>query len=98
MYMYLQYLTDCGHLVLYMNIPSTDAPKVLSFTPTDTTVVAGGTVTLNCSYEGNPSPTVSWSHNDTMLDPESDPNLSETLNNGYALLEVTFVNINDSVK
>ena len=58
-------------------------------------VVAGSTVTLNCSYEGNPSPTVSWSHNETMLDPESDPNLSETVNDGYALLEVTFVDIDD---
>ena len=79
-----------------MYIPSTDPPEVLSFTPTNTTVVAGSTVTLNCSYEGNPSPTVSWSHNDTMLDPESDPNLSETLNDGYALLEVTFADINDT--
>ena len=59
---------------------------MLSFTPTNTTVVAGCTVTLNCSYEGNPSPTVSWSHNETMLDTE----------NGYALLKVTFVDINDT--
>ena len=79
-----------------MYIPLTDPPKVLSFSPTNTTVVAGSTVTLNCSYEGNPSPTVSWSHNDTMLDPESDPNLSETLNDGYTLLEVTFVDIDDT--
>ena len=50
-------------------------------------------MTLNCSYEGNPFPTVSWSHNETMLDIESDPNLSEILNDGYALLEVTFVDI-----
>ena len=92
--MYLHYLTTCGHLILY--IPSTDPPKVLSFTPTNTTVVAGSTVTLNCSYEGNPSPTVSWSHNETMLDIESDPNLSEILNDGYALLEVTFVDINNT--
>ncbi len=90
------YLTGCGHLILYMYIPSTDPPKVLSFTPTDTTVVAGDIVTLNCSYEGNPSPTVSWSQNETMLDPGSDPNLSETLNDGYALLEVTFADIDDT--
>ena len=50
-------------------------------------------MTLNCSYEGNPSPTVSWSHNETMLDTESDPNLSEILNDGYTLLEVTFADI-----
>ena len=31
-----------------------------------------------------------------MLDTESDPNLSETLNDGYALLEVTFADINDT--
>ena len=78
------------------HIPSTDPPKVLSFTPTNTTVVTGSTVTLNCSYEGNPSPTVSWSHNETMLDIENDPNLSEILNDGYALLEVTFVDINNT--
>ena len=65
---------------------------MLSFT---SAVVAGNTVTLNCSYEGNPSPTVSWSHNETMLDPEGDPNLSETVNDGYALLEVTFFDIDD---
>ena len=53
-------------------------------------------MTLNCSYEGNPFTTVSWSHNETMLDIESDPNLSEILNNGYALLEVTFVDINNT--
>ena len=91
--MYRQYLTGCGHIILY--IPSTDSPKVLSFTPTNTTVVAGSNVTLNCSYEGNPSPTVSWSHNETMLD-ISDPNLSEILNDGYALLAVTFADINDT--
>ncbi len=97
MYTYLQYTSQgCGHLIQYMYIPSTDPPKVLSFTPTDTTVVAGDIVTLNCSYEGNPSPTVSWSQNETMLDPASDPNLSETLNDGYALLEVTFADINDT--
>ena len=88
MYMYLQAV-----VTLYC---STDPPKVLSFTPTNTTVVAGSTVTLNCSYEGNPSPTVSWSHNETMLDTESDPNLSEILNDGYTLLEMTFVDINDT--
>ena len=88
MYMYLQ-----AFVTLYC---STDPPKVLSFTPTNTTVVAGSTVTLNCSYEGNPSPTVSWSHNETMLDIESDPNLSEILNDVYALLEVTFVDINNT--
>ena len=53
-------------------------------------------MTLNCSYEGNPSPTVSWSHNETILDIENDPNLSEILNDRYALLEVTFVDINNT--
>ena len=72
MYMYL--LQAVVTNILYMYIPS-DPPKVLSFTPTSTTVVAGSIVTLNCSYEGNPSPTVSWSHNETMLDTESDTNL-----------------------
>ena len=86
----------CCHLILYVYTPSTDPPKVLSFTPTNTTVVAGSTVTLNCSYEGNPSPTVSWSHNETMLDIENDPNLSEIYNDGYALLEMTFVDINNT--
>ena len=90
-------ISGCGHLnyTVYVSLQPYP-PKVLSFTPTNTTVVAGSTVTLNCSYEGNPSPTVSWSHNETMLDIESDPNLSEILNNVYTLLEVTFVDINNT--
>ena len=78
----------------------TDPPRVLSLTPSgSTTIMVGDTLTLNCTYDGNPSPTpATWSHNDTILDPSSDPNLSETLmiSKGYSLLEVTFADINDT--
>ena len=69
---------------------------MLSFTPDNSTVVAGNTLTLNCKFEGDPLPSVLWSHNKTILNVSADPNLSETLLESYALLDVTFTDINDS--
>ena len=73
------------------------AAKVLSFTPDNSTVTVNSTLTLNCTYEGNPSPNVLWYHNGSeLVDIENDPNLSETINGSSSLLEVTFTNINIS--
>ena len=69
---------------------------MLSFTPDNSTVVVGNTLTLNCTFEGDPLPSALWSHNKTILNVLSDPNLSETLLKSYALLDVTFADINDT--
>ncbi len=70
---------------------------MLSFTPDSSTVVVGNTLTLNCTFEGDPLPhSVLWSHNMTILNVSTDPNLSETLLESYALLDVTFADINDT--
>ena len=70
---------------------------MLSFTPDNSTVVVGSTLTLNCTFEGDPLPSVLWSHNKTILNVLSDPNLSKTLlMESYALLDVTFTDINDT--
>ncbi len=50
-------------------------------------------LTLNCTFDGNPSPSVLWSHNGSMLDVQNDPNIVETITDTYALLEVTFADI-----
>ena len=73
--------------------------KVLSFTPDNKlySITVNSTLTLNCTYEGNPSPNVLWYHNGSeLVDIKNDPNLSETINGSYSLLEVTFTNINIS--
>ena len=84
--------------VIFDHFFITDQPLVLSFTPSsNTTVMEGDTLTLNCTYEGNPSPSVSWTHNGTTLDTSNDLNLTEPLTSyGYALLEVTLADINDT--
>ncbi len=42
-------------------------------------MVVGNTLTLNCTFEGDPLPSVLWSQNMTMLNVSTDLNLSETL-------------------
>ena len=41
-------------------------------------------------------PSVQWSHNSTILNVSTNPNLSETLSETYGLLDVTFTDINDT--
>ena len=80
-------------LIMYFS----DPVKIVSFTPSNSTVTVGTVLTLNCTFDGNPSPSIiSWSQNATQLDVENDPNLSETITDGYALLQVTFSSINVS--
>ena len=78
-----------------------DPVKIVSFTPSNSTVTVGSVLTLNCTFDGNPSPSIIlWSHNasqnGSQLDVQNDPNLSETITDSYALLQVTFSSINVS--
>ena len=74
-----------------------DPVNIVSFTPSNSTVTVGSVLSLNCTFDGNPSPSIiSWSHNGSQLDVQNDPNLSETITDGYALLQVTFSSINVS--
>ena len=76
-------------LIMYFS----DPVKIVSFTPSNSTVTVGSVLTLNCTFDGNPSPSIiSWSQNATQLDVENDPHLSETITDGYALLNVTYYN------
>ena len=70
-----------------------DPVIITSFTPDNSTVTVGSILTLNCTFDGNPSPSILWSHNGSMLDVPSNPNVVETITDTYALLEVTFVDI-----
>lgn len=67
-----------------------DAPEVSTQEDDMQDVSLGGTLTLTCSFEGVPTPTVSWTQNNTNID-ESDPRV--TFTTATNLSTITIINI-----
>ncbi len=67
-----------------------DPVIITSFTPDNSIVTVGSILTLNCTFDGNPSPSVLWSHNGSILDVQNDPNLTETITDTYGLLNIVY--------
>ena len=63
------------HYIILINtnyiIPILDTPVVLSSSPSDTIVELVASFSLDCSYEGFPSPLVIWIMNNVLLTNES---------------------------
>ncbi len=75
------------HLIFHIIV--SDSAKILSSLSADSSIiVSGDQQTLNCTFEGNPSPSVRWIHNQTVVQ-DSESSVANT----FALLDVTFTGI-----